>query len=237
MNCSLPGSSVHGILQARILEWVAISSLWGSSRPRDWTRVSSSPALAGRFFTTVPPGNPPFMFAAAAAAAAAKSLQSWPTLCDPKHLSLFIRFLVQTRTFWRFPVNYWQLAAMYSWQRTLNPVFPASGTLLEELSWPRQSQFHPFSCDHRSLREMEKLRTYFSLTFYFITNKHCCDSFRWTAKGLSYTYTCIHSLPTPTPRLPYNIEQSSLCCIVGPCYLFNIKNFWTKILPLSYVST
>ena len=35
MDCSLPGSSVHGILQARILEWVAISFSRGSSRPRD----------------------------------------------------------------------------------------------------------------------------------------------------------------------------------------------------------
>ena len=40
MNCSLPGSSVHGISQARILEWVAISSSKGSSWPRDQTRVS-----------------------------------------------------------------------------------------------------------------------------------------------------------------------------------------------------
>ena len=48
MDCSLLGSSVHGILQARILEWVAISFSRGSSHPRDWTR---SPALAGRFFT------------------------------------------------------------------------------------------------------------------------------------------------------------------------------------------
>ena len=40
MNCSLPGSSVHGILQARILEWVAISSFRGSSWPRNQTWVS-----------------------------------------------------------------------------------------------------------------------------------------------------------------------------------------------------
>ena len=46
-DCSLPGSSVHGILQARILEWVAMLSSRGSSRPSDRT-----PALAGRFFTT-----------------------------------------------------------------------------------------------------------------------------------------------------------------------------------------
>ena len=42
LGCSLPGSSVHGILQARILEWVAMPSSRGSSRPRDWTRVSCS---------------------------------------------------------------------------------------------------------------------------------------------------------------------------------------------------
>ena len=40
MDCSLPGSSVHGIFQARILKWVAISYSRGYSRPRDWTRVS-----------------------------------------------------------------------------------------------------------------------------------------------------------------------------------------------------
>ena len=40
MNCIPPGSSVHGILQARILEWVAISSSRGSSGPRDWGRLS-----------------------------------------------------------------------------------------------------------------------------------------------------------------------------------------------------
>ena len=40
MDCSPPGSSVHGILQARILEWVAMPSTRGSSQPRDWTQVS-----------------------------------------------------------------------------------------------------------------------------------------------------------------------------------------------------
>ena len=48
VDYSLPGSSVHGILQARILEWVAISFSRGSSWPRDWTRVSR---IAGRCFT------------------------------------------------------------------------------------------------------------------------------------------------------------------------------------------
>ena len=48
INCSPPGSSVHGILQARILEWVAIPFSRGSFRPRDQTLVSH---IAGRFFT------------------------------------------------------------------------------------------------------------------------------------------------------------------------------------------
>ena len=48
MDCSPPGSSRHGILQARILEWVAIPFSRGSSSPRDWIQVS---CIAGRFFT------------------------------------------------------------------------------------------------------------------------------------------------------------------------------------------
>ena len=48
MDCSPPGSSVHGILQARILEWIAIPFSRGSSQPRDWTQVS---CITGRFFT------------------------------------------------------------------------------------------------------------------------------------------------------------------------------------------
>ena len=49
MDGSLPGSSAHGILQERILEWVAILFSRGSSQPRDQTWVS---CIAGRFFTT-----------------------------------------------------------------------------------------------------------------------------------------------------------------------------------------
>ena len=54
MDCSLPGSSVHGVSQARILEQVAISFSRGSSQLRDRTWVS---CLAGGFFTTEPPDN------------------------------------------------------------------------------------------------------------------------------------------------------------------------------------
>ena len=55
MDCSPPGSSVHRIFQARILEWVTISFSRESSQPGDWTQVSS---IAGRLFTTVSPGKP-----------------------------------------------------------------------------------------------------------------------------------------------------------------------------------
>ena len=48
VDCSPPGSSVHGILQARILKWVTIPFSRGSSRSRHWTLVS---CIAGGFFT------------------------------------------------------------------------------------------------------------------------------------------------------------------------------------------
>ena len=48
MDCSLPGSSVHGILQARILEWIVMPFSRGSSQPRDRTQVSH---ITGGFFT------------------------------------------------------------------------------------------------------------------------------------------------------------------------------------------
>ena len=47
MDCSLPCSCIHGIFQARVLEWVAISFSRGSSRPRDYTRISR---IVGRGF-------------------------------------------------------------------------------------------------------------------------------------------------------------------------------------------
>ena len=76
MDCSLPGSSVHGILQTRILEWVAISFSRGSSQPRDQSQVS---CIEGRCFN---------LWATREALlsetpAAAKSLQSCLILCDP----------------------------------------------------------------------------------------------------------------------------------------------------------
>ena len=58
MDCGLPGTSVCGIFQARILEWVALSSSRGSSQPRDWTHVSWVFCIGSGFFTTVPLAKP-----------------------------------------------------------------------------------------------------------------------------------------------------------------------------------
>ena len=70
MDYSPPGSSVHGIFQARILEWVAISSCRGSFQPRNQTHVSTS--CTGRRV-------PWHQFSSVA--------QSCPTLCDPMNRS------------------------------------------------------------------------------------------------------------------------------------------------------
>ena len=74
MNCSPPGSSVCGILQARILEWVAIPFFSGSSQPRDRTLVS---CIAGRFFTVSVTSSVQFSSVAL----------SCPILCDPMNCS------------------------------------------------------------------------------------------------------------------------------------------------------
>ena len=50
IDCSPPGSSVHEILQARILERVAMLSSRGSSQPKDWTHISWVSCIAGEFF-------------------------------------------------------------------------------------------------------------------------------------------------------------------------------------------
>ena len=71
MNCSLPGSSLHGILPARILEWGAISLSRGSSRPGDWTRFHISCIGRGVLY----PWATLLLLCLVA--------QSCPTLCDP----------------------------------------------------------------------------------------------------------------------------------------------------------
>ena len=76
MDWSPPGSSIHGISQARVLEWVAISSSRGSSQPRDQTQAS---CITGRFFTAKSPLGTYWV---------SEVTQSCPTLCDPMDCSL-----------------------------------------------------------------------------------------------------------------------------------------------------
>ena len=76
MDHSLPGYSVLGILQARILEWVAISYSRGSSRPRDLTWIS---CIVIRFLTAESPGKPTLMRAS----------------CDP-FIHLFKKYLLSS---------------------------------------------------------------------------------------------------------------------------------------------
>ena len=57
-ECSPAGSSVHGILQAWILEWVTLPFSVRSSRPRGQIHLSCGSYVVGRFFTTEPPGEP-----------------------------------------------------------------------------------------------------------------------------------------------------------------------------------
>ena len=72
MNCRPLCSIVHGVSQARTMEWVAISFSRGSFWPRDWTHISR----IDRFFTTEPPGKPFFQVYCSVA-------KSCLTLCDP----------------------------------------------------------------------------------------------------------------------------------------------------------
>ena len=61
MDCSLPVSSIRGIFQARILEWVAISSSRDLPGPGVEPASLMSPALADGFFTTELPGKPQYL--------------------------------------------------------------------------------------------------------------------------------------------------------------------------------
>ena len=74
VDCTPQVSSVHGISQARILEWVAVSFSRASSQSRDWTSISCS---AGGFFTTEPPVK------SKKEMVKLEVTQSCPALCDP----------------------------------------------------------------------------------------------------------------------------------------------------------
>ena len=104
MNCSLPGSSVHGIFQARVLEWgaIAFSALYIAAAAAAATKsLQSCPTLCDPMDSSPPGFSVHRIFQArilewvatsfskikTAAAAATKSLQSCPTLCNPRDSS------------------------------------------------------------------------------------------------------------------------------------------------------
>ena len=78
MDCSLPGSSVHGIFLARLLEWIAISFSRGSFQPRDWTWVSH---IVDRLFTVWTTRE--VLKKKKVEKVESEVSQSCPTLCDP----------------------------------------------------------------------------------------------------------------------------------------------------------
>ena len=83
VDCSLLGSSVHGILQARILEWVAMPFSRGSSQPRNQTQVSCISCTAGRFSTAEPSGKPK--------PSSCKLAKMWTWFTCPNHINEFTR--------------------------------------------------------------------------------------------------------------------------------------------------
>ena len=91
--CSLPGSSVHGILQSRILEWVATPSSRGFSRLGDWTCVSCT---AGGFCTIESPGKPKDIYTFAKSSVFLNVLDNFNCFCSFAHdflISLWFHFL------------------------------------------------------------------------------------------------------------------------------------------------
>ena len=100
MDCSLSASSTHGISQAKILEWVAISSSRGSSQPRHQTHAHVSPVLAGRLFFTTTTWNALYVFLH-------KACHSLPAFRSTKHHFTTLEGATETKsptvstTFWK----------------------------------------------------------------------------------------------------------------------------------------
>ena len=87
-DCSPPGSSVHGILQARTLEGVATPSSRGSSRPRDPALVSCISRFGRCFLVALALPGKPVLGAGATADQFSSVAQSCPALCDPMNRSM-----------------------------------------------------------------------------------------------------------------------------------------------------
>ena len=83
MDCGLPSFSVAGIFQAKILEWVAISSSRGSSQPRDWIWVSWVSCIWQVGFLLLAPAT----WGVRGHVCCSSLAKSWMILCDPMHCS------------------------------------------------------------------------------------------------------------------------------------------------------
>ena len=162
MDCSPPGSLVHGILQARILEWVAMPSSRGSSWPRDQTHVSCGSCLAGRFVTTEPPGKP---------------------LKQYKYMKVFVHwniiFDVEIEFEWRFGCTRLSFMSIF----TCVPSFLNLIIVSNRISWSQPEIFLKVKILPRTLRfnllpqvstclfcelDIKGLGIVLSLTFYFL---------------------------------------------------------------------
>ena len=93
--CSLPGTSVHGIFQARILVWVGIRTLEDLTDPGMEPASPLSPTLAGRFFTTKPLGkSPPLMV-----------IKCWIYCLIIQYILVLIAYLIPNSLYLLFPVT------------------------------------------------------------------------------------------------------------------------------------
>ena len=117
MSYSPPGSSVHGILQARILEWVAMPSSRGSSQPGDWTWIFST---AGKFFTIWATGKPMDYILHQYLGENYSSIQS------PSHVWLFVTPWTAARQSSLSITNSWVCSNSCPWSRWCNPTISSS---------------------------------------------------------------------------------------------------------------
>ena len=125
MDCSLPGSSTHGIFQARVLEWAAIPFCRGSSWPRDWTWVSR---IVGRRFT---------LWATREVRGEEswncnKNISVWPLIWLPfRELPVLLDF--PPFPFWGEEENWW-----FSERSSEKAMAPHSSTLAWKIPWAEE---------------------------------------------------------------------------------------------------
>ena len=193
--CDPMDYTVHGILQARILDWVAFPFSRGSSQPRDWIQVSY---IAGRFFTTEPPEKPSQM----------KLAQSCLTLCDP--MDYTVHGILQARILEWVAISF---SRESSQPRDWIQVSHIAGGFF--ISWAtREAQeywwvAYPFSSGFSWLRNRTgvsciagRFYFFFFTSFYFTILYWFCHTLTWIHHGC----ICLpkHELPSHLP--PHNIS-------------------------------